>query len=198
MNFYGLVLLQYVNSEFGSSAKDFHCYKFLEFYSSYINLDTPLSDTFTEESYEKYVEYFAYLDEHEESTNDTLLEVLANLQNDVSELLLGSNLKVESLIETLLIKLLGHENSTVRLSAIKYLNCLYDGTLWKMEMPSVTEVRITGDSFKIKFTPTVASTSYYIALNLPSKYGTCISYHRIPKKAKIGEELTFDLGKFKY
>jgi hypothetical protein len=70
---------------------------------------------------------------------------LANLQQDVCDMILGSITEGKDLIEELLIQLLGHENVTVRSLAIKYLNCIYDGNIWKLELPTCTEVKVTKD-----------------------------------------------------
>ena len=55
---------------------------------------------------------------------------------------------------------------------------------------------MTGDKIKIKFTPTIASASYYIALSFPNRNKTAISWHRIPRNAEVGKELVFNIGKF--
>ena len=196
INFYCLLLYRFVNSELDASKEDFYCYDFLKFYSLYLDQAVEESHIFTEEAYQHYVDYFAFVDENEESINDQLLQELADLQTDVSEFIFGTITEGADLIEKLLIQLLGHENPKVRSSAIKYLNCIYDGNLWKLETPMTSEVRTTGDNLEIKFTPTIQSTSYYLALNFPSPWGTAISWHRVPRNAKIGEEIRFNLGKF--
>ena len=64
-----------------------------------------------------------------------MVQQLEKLKSDVYELILGSIIEGENLLEELLIQLLGHENSYIRSSAILYLNCIYDGNLWRLGLP---------------------------------------------------------------
>lgn len=196
-NFHCLILLRFIDSELGHCKNELKCYEFVQYYSEYLQTEHSTSE-FTDEAYNHFVDYFAYLDEDEEPTNEDMLQELDNLQCDVSEMILGSITKGKEKIEDLLIKLVGHENATVRSCAIKYLNCLYDGTLWKIESPMSSEVKLTGDKIEISFTPTIASASYYLLLNFPYEGKTAISYHRIPKHAEIGKEIKLTLGKFEH
>jgi hypothetical protein len=195
INFYCLLLLRFIDSELDSSKNQLKCYQFVQYYSDYLQREYPISE-FTDDAYNHFIDYFAHLDEDEEPTNEDMLQELDSLQYDVSEMILGSITKGKEKIEDLLIKLVGHENATVRSCAIKYLNCIYDGNLWKLESPMSSEVKLTGDSIEIKFTPTIASTSYYLLLNFPYRGKTAISYHRIPKDAQVGKEIKLMLGKF--
>ena len=198
INFFWLLLKKYVDWEFKDEIDSIKCYEFLSFHGSYLDLEAKPNSEFWKSDYKEYVEYFAYVDEHEDTSSDLLLQNLAHLQNFVSEYILGTITEGGELIEKLLISLLGHENSTIRDAAIKYLNCFYDGTIWKIESPVSTEVKYTGDLFEIKFTPTISSTSYYLALNIPSKNSTWISWHRIPKSTKVNKEVQISLGHFEF
>jgi hypothetical protein len=197
LNFYSLILLKLVDSEFSAKKSDIKSYEFLQFFSQYL-LTPPeeLKTEFSQKDYDHFVNYFAYLDEDEEPSNEEMLQELAELQNDVCEIILGSIIKGKDLAESLLIQLVGHENATVRHCAIKYLNCLYDGNIWKLEMPMNSEVKVTGDECVISFTPTISSASYYLGISFPNGGRTCISWHRIPERAQVGKELRFNLGRF--
>lgn len=85
-------------------------------------MDTKPQYKFSKSDFKEYVNYFAYVNEHDDSCSDVMLQTLAQLQNDVSEYILGSISDNEEYIETLLINLLGHEHPVIRSSAIKYLN----------------------------------------------------------------------------
>jgi len=196
INFYSILLMNFIHSELESSKSQLNCYPFLEYYSGYLVSYKGDCNEFTQEQYNHFVDYFSHLDQDEEPTNELMLHELDTLQHDVSEMILGSITSGKELMERLLIQLLGHENATVRSCSIKYLNCIYDGTIWKLETPIRTEIMVTGEDIKINFTPTVESASYYILLNFPYKGKTAVSYHRIPNDLKVGHQTTLNLGVF--
>lgn len=145
INFFCLILKRFIDSQLESKIDSIKCYDFLEYYSAYLEASNITKKEFTRNDYDAYEEYFAFLDEDEEPTNEKMLQELANLQQDVCEMILGSITEGKQLIEELLIQLIGHENITVRSLAIKYLNCIYDGNIWKLELPTSTEVKVTKD-----------------------------------------------------
>jgi hypothetical protein len=55
----------------------------LDFYSAYLESCNSTKKEFTKDNYNAYEEYFAFLDEDEEPTNEEMLQELANLQQDV-------------------------------------------------------------------------------------------------------------------
>ena len=117
--FFAYLLKTYLDVNFGYEAENFTQYEFLESYGAYLELSEDPHFEFTQKRYDYYTEYFAYLDEFEDSINDKLLQVLDNLQNDVGDLVLGSITEGGELLETLLIQLLGHDNFQIRATAIK-------------------------------------------------------------------------------
>ena len=58
------------------------------------------------------------------------------------------------------------------------------------------EVKVTGEEFIIKFTPTISSNSVYLGLNIPNSDGNAISWLKIPQEIKAGEPISFNLGIF--
>lgn len=195
INFYCLILNSFVDSQLAEEKTQFKCTDFLEFYSSYLQTEKPKAGLFERSKYQNYVDYFAHLNAKEDTMNEKLIEQLTDLQNDLCDIILGRVTENNDLMERLLIQLIGHEHEYVRLCSLKYLNCLYDETLWKLEKPQTTEVRVTGEDCIINFTPTIGSTSYYLCLNFPNKFGTAISWHRVPNNATIGQNISFNLGK---
>lgn len=151
---------------------------------------------FTKQNYLDYVEQFSQVKSNTEGQEETLSDQLQVLKDDICDLILGFITEGKDLAEELLIQLIAHDNRTVRSEAIKYLNSLYDETIWKIEIPTTTEVKLTGERIVVRFTPSIDSSAYYISFNFPNGNKTDISWHRITEHAKAGQEIVLDLGTF--
>ncbi|CAI2359153.1 unnamed protein product [Moneuplotes crassus] len=196
LNFYCYVLCTVLKSQLDLGKDGPKCFDFLQFFSSLFESEEHSKKVFSQQNYLDYVEYFGQVKSSSEGQDEALSNQLQMLKDDICDLILGFIEDGKDLAEELLIQLIAHANQTVRSEAIKYLNCLYDETIWKIEIPTTTEVKLTGEKIIVKFTPSIDSTAYYISLNFPNGSKTDISWHRITENAEAGKEIVLDLGTF--
>jgi starch synthase len=115
-----------------------------------------------------------------------------------------------TLIEKLLVQLLGYSDISVRDQAIIFLNMLYDGVDWQLQSAFRPVVRVVGQHFKVNIIvdhdlEKSKDAQIFIGLSAPSPIEnvnqTVLTWHKIDQrnivKAKDYEtEISINFGKF--